>query len=142
MSLSLRFVILICGISFSIAIIKLLVNRKFSERISLIWLISATAVFIISIFPKILDVFAKLLGVDYPPSILFLLAILILLFICFYHSIQISMLNNQVRELAQNMAVKEVQHVENTNSKLKYKESGTFVNDLSEEEHRTYGNNK
>ena len=98
MSLGLRFVILICGITFFIAIIKLLINKKFSERISLIWSISAMAVFLISIFPRILDVFAKLLGVDYPPSILFLLAILILLFICFYHSIQISMLNNQVRE--------------------------------------------
>lgn len=143
MSLSLRFAILICGISFSIAIIKLLINRKFSERISLIWLISAMAVFIISIFPKILDVFAKLLGVDYPPSILFLLAILILLFICFYHSIQISILNNQVRELAQNMAIKEVEHgVDDANSKLKYKKNDNIKNDLSKEEHTINENNK
>lgn len=142
MSLSLRFVVLICGITFFIAIIKLLINKKFSERISLIWLISAMVVFLISIFPRILDVFAKLLGVDYPPSILFLLAILILLFICFYHSIQISMLNSQVRELAQNMAVREAQYIEETNSKLKCKESDTFVNDLSEGEHRINGNNK
>jgi len=145
MSLNLRFGILICGISFSIAIIKLLINKKFSERISLIWLISAMAVFIISIFPKILDVFARLLGVDYPPSILFLLAILILLFICFYHSTQISMLNNQIRELAQNMVVKEaehVEHVENVNFKLNYKKNDNFENDLSEEEHRINGNNK
>ena len=143
MSLSLRFAILICGISFSIAIIKLLINRKFSERISLIWLISALAVFIISIFPKILDVFAKLLGVDYPPSILFLLAILILLFICFYHSIQISILNNQVRELAQNMAIKEVEHVvDDANSKFKYKKKDNIKNDLSKEEHTINENNK
>ena len=143
MSLSLRFAILICGISFSIAIIKLLINRKFSEKISLIWLISAMAVFIISIFPKILDVFAKLLGVDYPPSILFLFAILILLFICFYHSIQISMLNNQVRELAQNMAIKEVEHVvDDENYKLKYKEKDNIKNDLSKEEHTINGYNK
>lgn len=143
MSLSLRFAILICGISFSFAIIKLLINRKFSEKISLIWLISAMAVFIISIFPKILDVFAKLLGVDYPPSILFLFAILILLFICFYHSIQISMLNNQVRELAQNMAIKEVEHVvDDENYKLKYKEKDNIKNDLSKEEHTINGYNK
>ena len=61
MSVNLRVVILICGISFSVAIIRLLINKKFSERITLIWLISAMVVFVISLFPKILDIFAKFL---------------------------------------------------------------------------------
>ena len=40
------------------------------------------------------------------------------------------------------MAVKEVQYIEDTNPESKYKKNDTFVNDLSEEEHRIDGNNK
>jgi hypothetical protein len=140
MSLNLRIVILICGISFSVAIIRLLINKKFSERITLIWLISAMVVFVISIFPKVLDVFASILGVDYPPSIMFLLTILILLFICFYHSIQISILNNQVREITQNMVVKEANPVEDINFKLCDKNIENIEKKLIEEENKINNN--
>lgn len=124
MSTNLRLVILICGICFDLAIIRLLIKKKFNERASLIWLISAMIVFIVSMFPKTLDVIAKLAGVDYPPSILFLIAILILLLICFYHSVQISMLNAQVKEIAQNIAIGE----------LKRSEGHSFQSHLIEEE--------
>ena len=134
MSLNLRIVILICGISFSVAIIRLLINKKFSERITLIWLISAMAVFAISIFPRILDVFASILGVDYPPSILFLLTILILLFICFYHSLQISILNNQIREITQNMVVKDAKHLGDINLNLYNKDIEDYEKKLIEDE--------
>lgn len=112
MNTNLRLVILFCGICFLFAIVRLLIKKKFNERASLIWLFSAMIVFVVSMFPKILDVFAKFVGVDYPPSILFLIAILILLFICFYHSVQISMLNTQVREIAQKVAIGELERSE------------------------------
>lgn len=112
MNISLRYFILICGISFFCAIMRLLIKKKFNERNSLIWLFSAVVVLIFSLFPRILDTLAGVFGVNYAPSILFLIAILILMFICFYHSIQISILNSQIRELAQRMTIKELEHME------------------------------
>lgn len=113
MNTNLRIVILICGFSFFIAIIRMLLKNKFNEKVSIIWFIGAIGVFIISLFPKLLDKTAKLFGADYPPSILFLGAILILLLICFNHSVHISVLESQVRELAQRLVVKDTEHKEN-----------------------------
>ena len=122
MSGNLRIFILICGICFCITIIKLLINRKFSERESIIWLLGAIGGLIVSVFPKILDVLAKVIGVDYPPSILFLGCTVTLFLICLYCSIQIANLNAQVRELTQSVAIRNIEYPECLNCKIRYKE--------------------
>jgi len=101
----LRIVILALGTGFAISVVHLLIKNKISERNSLIWLLGSVVVFIFSIDPLLLDKIAKSVGVDYPPTLLFLIAILILLFITLYHSVQISTLNAQVRELTQQFAI-------------------------------------
>ena len=69
-----------------------------------------------------------------------MLTILILLFICFYHSIQISILNNQVREITQNIVVEEAVYLEDLD--LKLYNIKRFENDLIEEELKIDGNNE
>jgi hypothetical protein len=111
----------------------LLINRKFSERESIIWLIGAIGGLIVSIFPKILDTLAIVVGVDYPPSILFLGCTITLFLICLYCSIQIANLNAQVRELTQSIAIRNIEYPECINCKIKYKEVELFENCLVKE---------
>lgn len=102
-----RIVILLSGLMFTFTVIRLLINKKMNEKASLLWLVGSALVLILSVIPSILDKISKFIGVDYPPSLLFMLGILIILFICLMHTVQISILNNQIKELAQQVIIKE-----------------------------------
>ncbi|HOV79240.1 MAG TPA: DUF2304 domain-containing protein [Bacillota bacterium] len=101
----LRVFILVLGVVFAIGVVFLLVRRRINERNSLPWLAGALAVLVFSAAPELLDFLARVAGVDYPPALLFLLSTLIILFILLHQSIQISVLQDKCRELAQLLAV-------------------------------------
>jgi hypothetical protein len=108
MTPSLRIAVLVIGLLFTSYVFSLLIRRKLTEKNSIIWLIWTLVVLIFSFFPPLLNILSTLLGVDYPPTLLFLCTIFILLIILLHNSIQISNLTNQVRELTQQYAVKEL----------------------------------
>jgi hypothetical protein len=105
MSSLLKFIIFLSGAIFTFTVIALLVRRKINERNSLVWLTGAILIMIISLNPDLLDWVARQVGVDYPPSLLFLFSILVLLVIVLNQSIQISMLNEKVKVLAQHISI-------------------------------------
>jgi hypothetical protein len=103
----LKIFILFCGLAFIGVVFYLLMKRKISERNSLFWLLGSIIIFILSAVPEALEIVARSVGVDYPPTLLFLLSILILLLIVLHQSIQISVLNDQLRELTQRVVLNE-----------------------------------
>jgi len=103
----LKVFILICGLTFIAAVFYLLMKRRISERNSLFWLFGSIIIFILSAAPEALEIVARSIGVNYPPTLLFLISILILLLIVLNQSIQISVLNDQVRELTQHVVLNE-----------------------------------
>ena len=113
MNTLLKIFILSCGLIVVGTIVYLLMKRKISERNSLLWLLGSLVILTLSAMPEVLEVIAHMLGVDYPPSLLFLFSTLILLFITLYQSIQISILSAQVKELTQHVAINDF--IEKTN---------------------------
>lgn len=105
MGLALKAIIFLLGIVFVLTVINLLVKRKISERNSFLWLAGSLAILVLSTIPDVLDVVARAAGVDYPPTLLFLMSILVILFILLYQSIQISILHERCKELAQYLAI-------------------------------------
>jgi hypothetical protein len=97
--------ILVSGTGFTLSVIYLLIKKKISEKNSLLWLIGSLVVFFFSIRPFTLDKIAAVVGVDYPPTLLFLFSILVVLLILLLHTVQISSLTAQIRELAQIIAL-------------------------------------
>ena len=80
-------------------------KRKLSIKASFWWILGAIIILILSIFPYSIDWFAKQLNIDYPPSLLFLICIMFLVFIIFRLTKQISELELKVIELGQELAV-------------------------------------
>lgn len=105
MSFALKITILSLGLLFTITVIFLLVKKRINERNSLPWLAGALIILTLAAIPEILEVGARFTGVHYPPTLLFLLATLVILFILLYQSIQISLLQERCRELAQHLAI-------------------------------------
>ncbi|SDG28302.1 hypothetical protein SAMN04488542_13314 [Fontibacillus panacisegetis] len=82
-------------------------KNLFSEKESMFWMLGAVVVFILSIFPKVIDQFSRILGIEYPPSLLFLCAMMFILILLLRQGQQISILTNNVKELIQRNALLE-----------------------------------
>lgn len=105
MNLTLKVTVLLIGIVFVATLLYLLVKKRINERAALPWIAGAVIIIIFSILPNLLGVLARLTGVSYPPALLFLIAILVIILILLYQSIQISVLQAKCREMAQNLAI-------------------------------------
>ncbi len=105
MSGTVKLIIFILGLVFVATVIRLLVKRRINERNSLFWLAGSLLILMLATAPNILDIVSRTIGVDYPPTLLFLLSILVILFILLYQSIQISILQEKCRELTQLLAI-------------------------------------
>ncbi|TVY07712.1 DUF2304 domain-containing protein [Paenibacillus cremeus] len=107
MNSTLKLFILCCGIGFSCGVMYLLLKKKINERHSIIWLGGVTSILVITAFPEWFDKLAVSVGVSYPPALLFLLSILVLALVVLYQSMQISILNEKLKELVQYMALEQ-----------------------------------
>lgn len=86
-------------------IVYSLAKRKMNERDSILWFLIAGACVVLGFFPKFLTYFASWVGVDYPPTLLFLAAILLLIAIVFKNTLDISELKNERRELISQLSI-------------------------------------
>lgn len=67
------------GILFALAIVWFVRNDRLHVQYSLWWIVVAVVALILGLSPGLIDALALALGVDYPPSLLFLWAIIALL---------------------------------------------------------------
>ncbi|MCY9664238.1 DUF2304 domain-containing protein [Paenibacillus alginolyticus] len=110
MSELLKLILLACGLGFGTVVVRLLLKKKISERNSIAWMSAAILILILSAFPEMVDKLAQMVHVSYPPSLIFLFSTLVLLLLVLFQSIQISILNEKIKELAQRIALS--QHLE------------------------------
>lgn len=88
-------------------------KKKFSIKESFWWVVASFVMLILSIFPYSIDKLAQFLNIDYPPSLLFVLCIVFLLFINFRNSKRIAEHQEKVIELAQHISLLEDKVKEN-----------------------------
>jgi hypothetical protein len=108
---------ILVAIVFICYVFNIIKKGEFSVEESIFWVIGTIAVLVLSIWPKILDKVANRLNIDYPPSLLFLLTSMFLLFIIFRDTKKISKQNNKITDIAQRVSILEYE-----NNKLKNKE--------------------
>ncbi|MFB9325193.1 DUF2304 domain-containing protein [Paenibacillus aurantiacus] len=108
----LRWFVLLCGLAFSGLIIGLLLRHKISARNSVVWLLSAAIILGLSAYPSWFNHLARMLGIDYPPTLLFLLSTLVLLIMVLHLSIQLSIMNEKIRQMAQHIAISDLEQEE------------------------------
>jgi len=87
------------------AVFELIRRNHLKERYSLIWLGASALLIIFSFERNLLHFAARLLGIYYPPSFLFLLAIAFLLVLLLHFSTVISSLSDNNKRLAQEIGI-------------------------------------
>lgn len=105
MSIVLRLSILFAGIALIIVILKHITRKKLREKQSLIWIFTGLGMIIISIIPQVVTLLAKLFGVSYAPSIIFVLGLVVVVFGLYYCYQSIFNLERRVDELTRQVSL-------------------------------------
>ena len=93
------------SVSLMIVVIELIRRGRLKERYSLLWLFAGSVLLLFSLSRHLLESVSLLLGIQYPPSFLFLLAFFFLLLITLHFSSVISGLAEKNKHLAQELAL-------------------------------------
>ena len=74
-------------------------NQNMKEKYAALWLI------VLALFPKLLDWFSSLVGIETPVNLLFLIAIVMLMGISLHLTLAISKLTDDARTIAEEVAI-------------------------------------
>ena len=80
-------------------------KHMMSQDESILWMVGASIILILAIFPDIIIYLSKIVGISYPPSLLFFLTSVFLLILLFRNSQQLSVLSEKNKELVQNLGL-------------------------------------
>lgn len=102
-----RSMLLIIGLAggLLLLVLELVRRRSIAERYSLLWILASCGVLALALLRPLLDQLALLVGIDYPPSALFLVGFLALLVILLYFTVIITQLTRQSRVAAQQIGL-------------------------------------
>ncbi len=82
-------------------------RSSLNARYAVLWLGAGTVLLSLSVYRPLLDYIATAIGIKYPPSLLFLVAFVFLLFIVLHYSLVLSSHRDSIRRLAQSVALLE-----------------------------------
>lgn len=107
MTIALRVCLILVSIITMLYMMRKIKQSKLQIEYSVFWIIFSLVLIIISIFPQILIGLASLLGVASPANLVFVIFIFVLLLKIFMMTIELSQLENRVKELIQQIAISE-----------------------------------
>ena len=93
------------SIGIILLVFQLIRQRKLREEYALLWFGASVALIVVSLWRGGLEMAARLAGVSYAPSVLFLGAIVLGFFLAMHYSISLSRLAEQNKRLAQELAL-------------------------------------
>jgi hypothetical protein len=100
-----QYIAIIVSVALFLYILYLVRKKRIKEEYSLLWLFSSIVFIFFSIFRNLLEEFAALVGIAYPPAALFLILLLAVFLILIEFSVIISKLSEQNKNLAQEIGI-------------------------------------
>ncbi len=110
----LQIIAILVAVAFMFFIFRLISKGKLREEYSFIWITCTALLLLFSIWRNGLDVIARLLGIFYAPSLIFLGAIFAIVIFLVHLSVVNSKQHQQIKDLAQKLALlqKQIDDVE------------------------------
>ena len=104
-SYRLQIIAIVTALIFMFFIFRLIAKGKLLEEYSFIWIVCTALLLLFAVWRDGLDVIAKLLGIYYAPSLIFLGAIFAIVVFLVHLSVVNSKQHKQIKDLAQEMAL-------------------------------------
>lgn len=102
---SIQWFSLVGSMLFLLIVLDAVRRQRLREAYALIWLMISIGMIVLSLWTDILKLISNLIGIQYPPATLFLLLIVGILLLLFQYSIVISLHNEKITRLAQEIAL-------------------------------------
>lgn len=96
---------LAASVGMLVFVLELVRQRRLREEYSLLWLATAIVLILLSVSRPLLDVLAGLVGIFYPPSALFLVAVVFILLMLLHFSTVLTRLAQENKDTAQQIAL-------------------------------------
>ena len=93
-------------------ILKRIRQSKLQIEYAIFWIVFSGILLIFSIFPFLVAMLTRMIGMELPVNFIFLFFILILILKAFFQTIETSALENKVRNLTQRLAIEEKERQE------------------------------
>ena len=101
--------VLVIGIGLAIAILYLVRRDHLYIRQGVFWILVAALSLLLGAWPYLIDTVGEALGVAYPPTLLFLVAIAVLVIKALFGDIAVTKLRRDLRRLNQRIALLETE---------------------------------
>lgn len=106
MSIQLRIVLILGAVTTMVAMLRQIRKKKVQIDSTIFWILFSFLLVLIALFPDIVYIFSRLLGVISPANLVMAGIILILIIKMFLMTLEISELKEKIRELSQSIALK------------------------------------
>ena len=107
MGIVIRLLLILASLSTTLYILKRIRHAKLQIEYAIFWLIFAGMLLIISIFPNLMIMLTRAVGMQSPINCVFLLVIFTLMIKLFMPAIEHSQLEDKLRQLTQRLAIEE-----------------------------------
>jgi hypothetical protein len=102
-----RLFVALLGIVLLLYVLRSLRAHRLRFEYSLLWLLLSLLMVALAVFQRTADRVARWLGFDYPPAFFLLLCFFLILLILFHLTLRLSVLGEQLKEVAQAVALLE-----------------------------------
>ncbi|MCH1940223.1 DUF2304 domain-containing protein [Holdemania massiliensis] len=105
MSQYLQIALFIASLLTFIFVISCSKKHKMNIRYAIVWTLWSLGIIFISLYPQIVDYISNILNIAVPVNTLFLIMIFLLYLLSFYLFLKISLLNEQIKNIAYEIAL-------------------------------------
>jgi hypothetical protein len=105
MELRTRIFVITLSVIALIMVVNFVRTRRLKEEFALLWLGAGILLVAIPVFVDVVDAISYMLGIEYPPALIFLVALLAILGILLQFSMTISRYSDQIKVLTQEVAL-------------------------------------
>jgi hypothetical protein len=86
-------------------VFEMLRRKKLREKYAALWLFVGIGTLVLAAFPRLLTIVTEFSGVQLPSNLLFIISILLLLGVCLHLSWEFSVVEDETRTLAEEVAI-------------------------------------
>jgi hypothetical protein len=105
MSWRAHLVVIVLAMLPALFVLRLVRRRALRAKYSLLWLAVAALLLVTAVFPVLVDEVSEVLGIDNPPAVYLMIAIVFLLMVVMHFSWELSRLEERIRTLAEELAL-------------------------------------
>ena len=107
MSTVFRVILIVVSLLTTFYILKKIRQSKLQIEYAIFWILFSGVLIIFSLFPWLVSMFTRLIGMQLPVNFIFLFFIFVLMVKMFLMTIELSTLENKVKDLTQELALEE-----------------------------------